>query len=85
MDEWGAGRYQPKTKLIEKLMIKTNNSKVLFLKEKYAVGEGTFVYPNRSKYQGHWENGQRDGLGVHKLNDGSKYIGNQKEGSAQER
>ena len=61
-------------------MIKTNKSKVLFLKEKYANGEGTFVYQNRCKYEGHWKDGQRDGFGVHTFSDGSKYIGKQKEG-----
>ena len=51
-------------------MIKTNTNKVLFLKEEYADGEGKYLYPNRGKYEGHWKNGQRDGLGVHFFIDG---------------
>ncbi len=62
------------------VMIKTNKSKVLFLKEEYADGDGAFVYPNRSKYEGHWEGGLRNGFGVLTLRDGSKYKGQHKKG-----
>ena len=48
-------------------MKKASKQKVLFLKEEYADGEGKFLYPKGSKYEGHWKNGQRDGLGVHFL------------------
>ena len=36
----------------------------MFLREEFADGEGTFKYSNRSKYEGYWKNGQRDGHGV---------------------
>ena len=42
-------------------MKKKNKQKVLFLKEEYADGEGTFVYSKRSKFEGHWVSGQRYG------------------------
>ena len=52
-----------------------SKNKVIFLREEYADGEGKFIYPNRSKYEGHWENGLREGFGVHTLSDRSKYVG----------
>ena len=45
-------------------MKKASKQKVLFLKEEFADGEGTFKYPNKSKYEGQWKNGQKDGFGV---------------------
>ena len=39
-----------------------SKEKVIFLKEEFADGEGTFKYQNRSKYEGQWKNGQRDGF-----------------------
>ena len=44
MNKWGAGRYQPKTELIEELMVKTDQRKVLFLQEEYADGQGKYFY-----------------------------------------
>ena len=32
-----------------------NSKKVLFLREEYADGEGTFKYGKRSKYEGLWK------------------------------
>ena len=75
MDEWGAGRYQPKTKLIEKLMIKTNKSKVIFIQEEYADGEGKYFYSDGASYEGKWKNGKRHGKGILTLSDGRKYFG----------
>ena len=49
-----------------------SKEKVLFLREEFADGEGIFKYSNRSKYEGHWKDGQRDGFGVHTLSDRSK-------------
>ena len=43
-------------------MSDNSKEKVLFLREEYADGEGTFKYSNRSKYEGHWKNGQKDGF-----------------------
>ena len=60
--------------LIVKMRDNSKN-KVIFLREEYADGEGKFVYPNRSKYEGYWENGLREGFGVHTLSDRSKYVG----------
>ena len=80
MDKWGAGRYQPKTKLIKRLMNKTDISKVLFLREEYGDGQGAFVYSKRNKYEGNWKDGLRDGFGVHALPDRSKYVGQHKKG-----
>ena len=52
-------------------MCDSSKEKVMFLREEFADGEGTFKYSNRSKYEGLWKNGQRDGLGVHTLSDES--------------
>ena len=57
-----------------------SKEKVMFFREEFADGEGTFKYPNKSKYEGHWKNGQKDGFGVHTLSDRSKYIGQHKNG-----
>ena len=54
--------------------------KVIFLREEYADGEGTFEYSNNSKYEGHWKNGKRHGLGIHTLSDESIYVGLHKDG-----
>ena len=37
-----------------------SKQKVLFLREENADGHGTFVYSKRSKYEGHWKDGQRE-------------------------
>ena len=57
-----------------------SKEKVMFFREEFADGEGTFKYPNKSKYEGQWKNGQKDGFGVHTLSDRSKYIGQHKNG-----
>ena len=61
-------------------MSSKSKAKVMFLKEEFADGEGTFKYGNRSKYEGLWKNGQKDGFGVHTLSNGSKYIGQHTKG-----
>ena len=64
-------------------IIKSNKNKVVFLKEKFANGEGAFLYPDKSKYEGNWNEGKRDGFGIHTLRDGSSYSGQQKNGQHQ--
>ena len=56
----------------KKVIININKCKVLFLREECANGDGAFIYPNRSKYEGHWKDGQRDEWGVLTSPDGSK-------------
>ena len=42
-------------------MKKESKQKVLFLKEEYADGQGTYIYPNGEKYAGEWfENNELD-------------------------
>ena len=48
---------------------------VLFLREEYGEGEGTFKYPDGGKYEGQWENGKKYGWGIETLPCGEKYIG----------
>ena len=38
-------------------MSNSSLEKVMFLKEEFADGEGTFKYSNRSKYEGRWKDG----------------------------
>ena len=40
-------------------MIKTDQRKVLFLKEEYADGQGKYSYSNGASYEGEWKNGKR--------------------------
>ena len=62
------------------IMIKTDQRKVLFLKEEYADGEGTFKYPEGGKYEGQWKNGKKYGWGIETLPCGEKYIGTWRHG-----
>ena len=38
-------------------------NKVLFLREEYGNGQGTFTYPN-GRYSGEWEEGKKQGQGT---------------------
>ena len=42
-------------------MIKTDQRKVLFLKEEYAHGQGKYSYSDGVSYEGEWKNGKRHG------------------------
>ncbi len=42
----------------------SNKKNVLFLNEKYGDGEGTFTYPDGSKYVGEWKDGEYHGQGI---------------------
>ena len=45
-------------------MIKTDQKKVLFLKEAYADGQGKYSYSDGASYEGEWKNGKRHGKGI---------------------
>ena len=53
----------------------SNNKNVLFLREEYGNGQGTYIYPNGEKYEGDWKNGKYHGHGTFTYPDGSKYVG----------
>ena len=64
-------------------MIKTNKSKVLFLKEEYANGQGKYTYPNGESYDGDWKKGEFHGKGsLTSPLDGCKFVGNFKNDKA---
>ena len=42
----------------------SNKKNVLFLREEYGDGQGTFTYPNGEKYVGAWKNGKYNGQGT---------------------
>ena len=52
-----------------------SKKEVIFLREEYAEGEGTFKYPDGGKYEGQWKNGKKHGRGKETLPCGEKYIG----------
>ena len=60
-------------------MIKTDKRKVLFLKEEYGDGQGTFIYAN-GRYSGEWEKGKKQGKGTFIWSDGVIYEGEWKNG-----
>ena len=53
----------------------SNNKNILFLREEYGNGQGTYIYPNGEKYVGDWKNGKYHGQGTFTYRDGSKYVG----------
>ena len=61
-------------------MNKTVKRKVLFLKEEYANGQGTYIYPNGEKYVVDWKNGKYHGHGTFTYPDGIMYVGEFKDG-----
>ena len=52
-----------------------SNNNVLFLREEYCNGQGTYIYPNGEKYEGDWKNGKYHGHGTFTSFDGDKYVG----------
>ena len=54
-------------------------NKVLFLREEYGDGQGTFFYSDGSKYVGEWKNGKKHGKGTLTHLDGEKYVGGWKD------
>jgi len=53
----------------------SNNKNILFLREEYGDGQGTYIYPNGEKYEGDWKNGKYHGQGTFTYPDGVKYVG----------
>ena len=53
----------------------SNNKNVLFLREEYGNGQGTYIYPNGEKYEGDWKNGKYHGHGTFTSFEGDKYVG----------
>ena len=58
----------------------SNKKEVLFLREEYGNGQGTYIYPNGEKYVGDWKNGKYHGQGTYTWSDGRKYVGEWKDG-----
>ena len=56
-------------------------NKVLFLREEYGDGQGTFFYSDGSKYVGERKNGKKHGKGTLTHLDGEKYEGKFKGGN----
>ena len=57
-------------------------NKVLFLREEYRDGQGTFTYSDGNKYEGEWKDGKKHGLGTLTFfNNVRKWIGEFREGS----
>ena len=57
----------------------SNKKNVLFLREEYGDGQGTYIYPNGEKYVGDWKNGKYHGHGTYTFSDGGKGIGDFRE------
>ena len=51
-----------------------DKNKVLFLREEYGNGQGTFIYPN-GRYSGEWEKGKKQGQGTFTWFNGNRYEG----------
>jgi len=58
----------------------SNKKKVLFLREEYGDGQGTFTYPNGEKYEGEWKNGKKHGHGTYTWSDGKSMKENSRMG-----
>ena len=58
----------------------SNKKNVLFLREEYGDGQGTYIYPNGEKYVGDWKNGKYHGHGTFTYPDGNMYVGEFKDG-----
>jgi len=59
----------------------SNKKEVLFLREEYGNGQGTYIYPNGEKYVGDWKNGKYHGHGTYSWSNGNKYVGEWKGGN----
>ena len=60
-------------------MNKSVKNKILFLKEDYADGQGSFTYPDGSKYAGEFKNGEFNGRGIFTHPDGGTLEGEWKD------
>ena len=58
----------------------SNKKEVLFLREEYGDGQGTYIYPNGEKYLGDWKNGKYHGHGTFTYHNGIMYVGEFKDG-----
>ena len=58
----------------------SNNKNILFLREEYGNGQGTYIYPNGEKYEGDWKNGKYHGQGTFTRPNGTGYVGEYKDG-----
>ena len=58
----------------------SNKKEVLFLREEYGNGQGTYTWSDGEKYEGEWVNGKRNGQGTLTWSDGRKYEGEFKDG-----
>ena len=59
----------------------SNKKNVLFLREEYGDGQGTYIYPNGEKYVGEYNDGKFNGQGTFTSFDGDKYVGEFKDGN----
>ena len=62
-------------------MIKTNKSKVIFLKEENADGKGKYTYSDGESYEGEWKDGKYHGKGNYTSIDGDALEGKWKDGN----
>ncbi len=53
----------------------SNNKNVLFLREEYGNGQGTYYFANGDKYFGFFKDGVAKGHGTRTYSDGRKYTG----------
>ena len=58
----------------------SNKKNVLFLRDEYGDGQGTFTYHNGEKYVGDWKNGKYHGHGTFTYPEGNMYVGEFKDG-----
>ena len=58
----------------------SNNKIILFLREEYGNGQGTYIYTNGDKFVGNWKNGKYHGHGTFTYPDGIMYVGEFKDG-----
>jgi Uncharacterized protein conserved in bacteria len=59
---------------------KSENNKGSCVSGNCVNGEGTFIYIDGKKYEGHWESGKRNGKGILNYPDDSKFEGLFKDG-----
>ena len=52
----------------------SNKKNVLFLREEYGDGQGTYIYPNGEKYVGDFKYGKKNGHGTYTWSDGDKEV-----------
>jgi len=59
----------------------SKNKNVLFLREEYGDGHGTYTYPDGEKYEGKFKDGKRNGQGTVTYSDGISMKGNTRMGN----